>query len=253
MNQNDEGESVYLSIIIPAFCEEAKIGKDVRAASAYLAEKELTGEIIVVDDGSTDRTAETAKALAEGIPNLRVISYKRNRGKGYAVRTGIRESKGKYVMFADTGLCVPYEYVDIGLRKLNDGADIAIGSRRYQGAEIVKAQPLYRRLGSKVFWLVIKAWLSLPGGVTDTQCGFKVLKGDIARKLYSECTIDGFMLDIDMLCRAEQAGYKIVEFPVAWTNDSDTRYNPITGTWHNFKQLYRIWLNVGRQRRKSDV
>lgn len=234
-------KEAYLSIILPAYKEEAKIHLDIKSAAAYAKKRGFTSEIIVVDDGSPDNTTDVAKALYKDIPSLRVISYKPNRGKGYAIRRGIEASSGKYVMFADAGLCVPYSYADLGLDKLANGSDIAIGSRRYPGAEIIKEQPLYRRAGSKVFWLIVKNWLALPKNVTDTQCGFKLFKGKVARKLYSECAIDGFMIDIDMLCRANKEGYKISEFPVSWRNDADTHYNPVIGTLRNFSELWRIW------------
>lgn len=239
-------QSLQLSIVIPAFREARKIAEDIRAADKYLCSRRLSGEIIVVDDGSPDETARIAEGLVREVPTLRVISYRPNRGKGYALRTGIRAARGRIIMFADAGLCVPYDDLDPALDLLKRGVDVAVGSRCAAGAEILEAQPLHRRLGSAVFWLVVRTCFPLPAGVRDTQCGFKAFKGDVARRLYAECIVDRMMIDIDMLSRACRQGYNVAEFPVRWTNDPDTRFEPVVGSWHILLELARIWwdLNV---------
>lgn len=251
-SNNNDNSIIHLSIVIPAFREEKKIIKDIKAAVKYIDKRKIVGEIIVVDDGSPDNTAKVARNIADEIHSMKVLSYSPNRGKGYAIRKGIEASTGQYVMFADSGLCVPYYFADKGFEKLNNSADIAIASRRYKGAEVVRSQPLYRRAGSKIFWWIVKSWLALPKQVTDTQCGFKLFKGDVARGLYSECIIDRFMIDIEMLCRAKKRGYKVEEFPVKWANDADTRYNPIIGTLQNFVQLFLIWRDTRGTTEEND-
>jgi dolichyl-phosphate beta-glucosyltransferase len=237
-----------LSIVIPAFREAQKIGADVQAADKYLRDRRLTGEIIVVDDGSPDGTAAAAEAAAREIESLRVISYRPNRGKGYAIRTGMAATRGRVAMFVDAGLCVPYDDADVGMERLARGADIAIGSRRTVGAEIVQAQARYRRLGSRLFWLIVRTAFPATRCVNDTQCGFKLFAGDVGRDVYRRCAIDRMMIDIEMLCRAARLGYRIEEFPVHWTNDPDTRFKPLSGSWQNLRELCRIWwnLNIGR-------
>ena len=231
-----------LSIIIPAYNESRKITQDVEGAAAFLKHHQLTGEIIVVDDGSKDNTAEAARTVR--VPanvQLNVIRYEEHRGKGYGVRTGINASSGKYVMFADSGSCVPYEDTLRGLDLLRDGVcDIAHGSRKMRGCHIDKAQSFYRRLCSKMFhWLVIRD-MGIPAEFTDTQCGFKMYKGDVARHLYAEAVTDGFTFDIEIIMRAQREGYRIKEFPIDWTCDRDSRLSPTRNSWRVLSELLTI-------------
>jgi dolichyl-phosphate beta-glucosyltransferase len=238
-----------LSIIIPAYEESKKIARDISEAAGFLEAHKFTGQIIVVDDGSRDNTAAVAKKsfklknLSSKFPNvqLNIIHYKTHRGKGYAVRTGIKQSKGEYVMFADSGSCVPYEDTLRGLQMLkNDTCDIAHGSRKMRGCHIEKTQSLYRRICSKMFhWFVIHD-MKIPAEFTDTQCGFKMYKGDVARHLYGEAITDGFTFDIEIIMRAQIEGYRIKEFPIDWTCDRDSRLSPTRSSWRVLSELLRI-------------
>ncbi len=243
---NEYSSELDLSIVIPTYKEAKKIKRDIQAAADFLATHKLAGEILVVDDGSPDDTVETAMALETKFPTLKVLSYKPNRGKGHALRYGIAHSTGKKVMFADAGLCVPYDIATIGLTMLDlRMCDIAHGSRRMRGS-VRRQQPLYRRIGSKVYSLVIHTLIGVPSYISDTQCGFKLYRGDVARRLYAQAFTDGFMFDIEIILRSLMAGYQILEFPVLWSNDADTRFNPMRGTWGLFLQLVAIrWrLNI---------
>jgi dolichyl-phosphate beta-glucosyltransferase len=238
------GESpspVALSIVIPAFKERQKIQRDIRAAHQFLRERLAgDGEIIVVDDGSPDDTADCARMLQREVAELAVIAYPQNRGKGHALRTGIRASRGRYVMFADAGLCVPFDDALEGIELCRNGADLAHGSRRTAQSQVTVAQPGYRRAGSKLFWMFVRAFMGIPRHIKDTQCGFKVYRGEIARELYGEAITDGFMFDIEVIRRAAKKRYRIAEFPVHWSNDADTRYRPFRGTLRNLRELVRI-------------
>ena len=231
-----------LSIVIPAFEESKKIARDVEAAAAFLEGNHFTGQIIVVDDGSKDNTAEAARSV-EISPDieLKVIRYQRHRGKGYAVRRGMKDTGGQYVMFADSGCCVPYEDTLRGLELLKSGAcDIAHGSRKMRGCHIEKAQSLYRRICSRAFhWFVIHD-MKIPAEFTDTQCGFKIYKGDVARQLYGRCITDGFAFDIEIIMRAQKCGYRIKEFPIDWTCDRDSRLSPTRSSWRVLSELMTI-------------
>jgi len=217
-----------LSIVIPAYNESHKIARDVEAAAVFLDNNHFTGQIIIVDDGGKDNTAEAAGSveISQSI-KLEVIRYEQHRGKGYAVRKGMEQTTGEYAMFADSGCCVPYQNTLWGLDLLKSGeCDIAHGSRKIQGCHINTDQNLYRRICSKMFhWYVIHS-MKIPAELTDTQCGFKIYRGDVARHLYSECVTDGFAFDIEIIMRAQKEGYRIKEFPIDWTCDTDSRLSP---------------------------
>jgi dolichyl-phosphate beta-glucosyltransferase len=232
-----------ISIVIPAFNESGKIGYDIEAASQFLKRNGLGGEVIVADDGSTDETLRIAEAAGHSSPEgveVKTI-HNEHRGKGHAIRKGIKESTGDYVMFADSGNCVPYENVLRGLEMIKTGqCDIAHGSRKLAGADIKKDHGLYRHICSEFFhWFVIKV-MKAPAELTDTQCGFKIYKGEVARHLFDECITDGFMFDIEIILRARKEGYKIKEFPVYWTCDTDSRLTPAKSAWKILAELMKI-------------
>jgi len=242
-----------LSIVIPAFEESKKIARDVKAAAEFLVANSLAGEILVVDDGSEDDTAQAARAVA--VPSgvkLNVIRYEQHRGKGHGVRTGMIASTGRYAMFADCGLCIPYGNALLGLEMLkNDQCDIAHGSRRHIQSDILRDQPLHRRVLSRTFKFTVRTMLGVPRELTDTQCGFKMYKGDIARELYAECTSDGFMFDIEVILRAIRKGYRIGEFPVEWVCDPDSRLSVTRTPWPVLVELHRIKRAMARDARRK--
>ncbi len=233
---------MFLSVVIPAYNEAAKIAQDLTVTVAFLEAKPFESEILVVDDGSSDGTSQVVlRYIAEKRPSnvtVHSLSYGGNRGKGFAVRYGVIRAKGEFIAFMDSGLCVPLKYLDAGIEKLQAGADFAIASRRLPGTRIVRKQPLYRRVGSKVFWYVVQIFLGIR--VTDSQCGFKIYRGQVGNAIYSQLVTDGFMFDIEALVIAQQLGMKGVEFPVEWANDSDTRYHPFWSTLGAFRELVRI-------------
>src|SRR5688572_1039874 len=245
-----------LSIVIPAYKEAHKIDRDVRAASTFLKESGLSGEVIVADDGSDDGTAEAAREapVAEGI-ELRVLALE-HRGKGWAVRNGMTATRGQFAMFADSGVCVPYEDALRGLELIRSGADVANGSRKMRGSQIARGQSFYRRTLSRFFrWVVIRV-LGLPRNLTDTQCGFKVYRGDVARQLYGLCLTDGFMFDLEILIRARERGMRVEEFPVHWACDPDSRLRPSRIVHRSLGELItlkRILAEEKRQQRKDEA
>lgn len=224
---------IELSIVIPAYEESCKIARDIERAASFLKATRFRGEIIIVDDGSSDDTAETAEKAGlkfcrnktvPGAPEFHLIRLPRHKGKGCALRTGITRTTGEYVMFADSGCCVPFDNTLRGLKMLEDGrALIAHGSRRRPQSNIKIPQPLLRRLTAGAFRLFIKLLLPLPADITDSQCGFKIYRGDIARKLYAESFTDGFMIDVEVILQAKKYGFKINEFPIDWSCDVDSR------------------------------
>lgn len=233
----------YLSVVIPAYNEEKKISKDIEEAYKYFSENNINGEVIVVDDGSKDQTFNIANGFSNKYPSLKVINYGRNKGKGYAIKTGILQATGEYILFADSGLCVPFKFADYGLDLLKKGNDIAIGSRK-TNAKIIISQPLYRKLGSKLFHIFIKIFKIIPEGIEDTQCGFKLFKKDVAHNIFRRIFTEKFMWDIEMLRRASKEKYKIAAFPVEWSNDADTKFHPYIGSIENLLQIINIMFRT---------
>ena len=226
----------YLSVVIPCFNEAAKIETDIRAALEYFGSRPYSFELILVDDGSSDGTA----AILEQAGGARAICYRPNRGKGYAVRSGMLGAKGHYRLFADAGLCVPYSEMEKGLALLESGADVAIGSRKLAESQVVEKQAGYRRIGSSVFGLLVRNWMGLR--YSDTQCGFKMFTAQAAERLFSAARIDGFMFDAETLINARKFGLTVREFPVEWRADPDSRYKPFSGSFRNLFELVRIQL-----------
>jgi dolichyl-phosphate beta-glucosyltransferase len=232
----------YLSVIIPAYNEEKKIGTDLAAALDYFRAQPYGFELLAVDDGSADRTPEVLAAWEQRAhPDLRAICYRPNRGKGCAVRTGMLAARGEVRMFADAGLCVPFSDAAAGLQAIRQGSDVAIGSRKLASSRVVQAQASYRQWGSRLFGAVVRQMMGL-GGIRDTQCGFKFYTARAAQELFGAARIDGFMFDAEILILARRRGMKICEFPVEWRADPDSRYRPLVGSLRNVVELARIKL-----------
>ena len=142
-------------------------------------------------------------------PAVRAICYRPNRGKGYAVRTGMLEAKGAYRLFADAGMCVPFAEIEKGLALLESGADVAIGSRKLAGSQIIEPQAGYRQAGSAIFGWLVRNWMGLR--YSDTQCGFKLFTAQAAERLFSAARIDGFMFDAETLINARKSGFVVLD------------------------------------------
>ncbi|MCB0305933.1 MAG: glycosyltransferase [Calditrichaeota bacterium] len=242
------GEGIELSIIIPARNEQAKIARDVAAAGDFLQQAGLAGEILVADDGSDDGTANAAWNAASCLPAgmVQVLRGEISRGKGHAVRRGISATRGRWVMFADSGTCVPFDNALAGLKLLQTGeCELALGSRKLPGSDIVIPQIFSRRIFAGLFRWLIHRLLDLPRELTDTQCGFKLFNGDCARELFSRCQSDGFLFDLEIILLATHAGYRIKEFPVTWRCDRDSR---ISLTRTPLSVLRELWQLSRRMR-----
>ncbi len=231
-----------ISIVIPALNEAQKIRFDVEAASSFINEIQRNGEVIVVDDGSSDGTADVA--LKTKIPSsvkCEVIRLEQNSGKGFAVKTGILKSQGDVVLFADSGTCIPYTNALKQIERIRSGdLDIAMASRRLKDTQILVDRSRKRRFLSWLFRQAAIAITGLPRRITDSQCGFKLYKGEIARELFEECQTRGYMFELEILLRALQKGYRIEEFPVEWSCDLDTRLQPRREAFSVIKELIRV-------------
>jgi dolichyl-phosphate beta-glucosyltransferase len=208
-----------LSIIIPAFNEADRLPGTLDKFITYLKSQEYTYEIIVVDDGSTDGTPTI---IEEKYPNLqvRVIKQPKNMGKGAAVKTGVLASVGQEVLFSDADGSTPIEELQKLQNKLEAGFDLAIGNRR-DDSLIGQKQPFYRIWLGKAFNSIVKSLLGAP--IEDTQCGFKLIKGELARALFAKMKIDGFSFDVELLHLTFKQKGKVAEVPVVWINDERSK------------------------------
>lgn len=231
-----------ISIIIPVLNEQNKITKDIEAANRFIVDQQLQGEIIVSDDGSKDGTSDAAKNVkVSDQVNLQVIESTYHKGKGFAIKNGILRSTGKIVLFIDSGNCIPYHNILRGIEILEKGEiKIVHASRFLQQSKIIHPHRISRQFSSWFFRNVLIFWLNLPFKLTDTQCGLKIYKGDVARDLFSKCITDGFMFDIEMILRAKKEGYYIIEFPVEWTADTDSRLSQLRIPFSMLRELNKI-------------
>ncbi|MFW6129193.1 MAG: glycosyltransferase [Candidatus Aminicenantaceae bacterium] len=231
-----------ISIVIPAYNESKKIGIDIKAAAQFIKNNKLDGEIIVVDDGSQDSTAPVARSTPiSSSVKLKVLRFEKNLGKGMAVKTGIINSSGDVVLFADSGVCVPFSSSLAIINKINSGEfDIALGSRKLKESKIIRNRSWKRRLLSWLFRTVAILFLGMPRNISDSQCGFKLYKGNTARKLFQKMKTTGYLFELEILLRALKSGYRIKEFPVEWTCDLDTRLHPGREAFSLFREFFKV-------------
>lgn len=231
-----------LSIIIPAHNEENRLPASLEQVFAFLAAQSYEAEVLVIENGSTDRTLEVAQAFSARHANLRVI-HEPGRGKGLAVRRGMLEARGQYRFMCDADLSMPIEEVNKFLPPRLTDFDVAIGSREVAGA-VRYDEPSYRHLGGRLVNLAIRI-LILPR-LEDTQCGFKCFREAAATDLFGRQVMDGWSFDIEVLYLAEQAGYKIVEVPVHWYYRSESKVNAVRDALRMIEDILRIRLNMRR-------
>ena len=228
-----------LSIVIPAYNESADIEATMGAAVACLRELGVDGEVLVVDDGSSDDTAALVARFAEAHPMVRLVRNERNRGKGYSVRRGVLEAKGEWILFADADESTPFSEAGKLLAALRSGAaDVAIGSRALPDSDVARPQPWPRRLMGWVFRNLVR--LLVMRGLRDTQCGFKAFRRGAAREVFPRQTLDGFAFDVEVLFIARRLGYRVAEVPVRWLDSHDSRVHPLRDPARMFADLLRI-------------
>jgi dolichyl-phosphate beta-glucosyltransferase len=242
-----------LSVIIPALNEAAKIGYDVSVAAEFIADSGMTGEVIVVDDGSTDGTHEVAlTALVPRGVKRKVLRMGKNWGKGVAVKTGILAGSGDVVLYADSGSCIPYANALPSIWRIKAGGlDLALASRKLKESVICRRWPLKRRLLSWLFHWAAVIIGGLPRAITDSQCGFKVCRGEVARALFVGLETYGFLFELEIIARAIKRGYLVEEFPVEWSCDLDTRFRPGSQAFGIFKELLRV-RSISKKEKEVD-
>jgi len=242
----------FLSIVLPAFNEETCLDPAIATIASRMAAAGFSYEIIVVDDGSTDATAERAREIAGRFDprgrvgdvaswaEVRLISYAPNRGKGHAVRTGVLASRGRFVMFMDVDLSTSPSYIPAFLTEAASGADVVVASRRLPGSITQPTQGLVRRAGGRAFTRLSCAALGLPGGTTDVTCGFKMFKGAVARALFAQQKLDAWGFDAEIIFLAHKAGLSIRELPVRWSNRADSRVRVLRDAFRSLGELIAV-------------
>jgi glycosyltransferase involved in cell wall biosynthesis len=263
-------DEIFLSVVIPAYNEAARLPDSLQKVLSYLEARDYIYEVIVVDDGSSDNTADLGEnfvkqaAVNDSRSSIRIVRNP-HRGKGYAVRTGMLVAQGRYILFSDADLSAPIEEVEKLLKYLKGKYDIAIGSREGKGAERID-EPFYRHLMGRVFNTAVRV-VALPQ-FNDTQCGFKAFRREVAHTLfrnlhlYGEDTPDaqgalvtGF--DVEVLYLALKWGYKIKEVPVRWFYSKGANVNPVKDSYRLFKDIARVRMNdlrgvYGKRRPSAD-
>ena len=227
---------MHLSIIIPVYNEEKRIPNTLREIDKYLRKQAYDYEILVVDDGSKDRTVEVGRGLASTIKNLKITGYEKNQGKGYAVRFGLKEALGDYRLFTDADNSTSINQIEKMWPEFEKGFDLVVGSRDVKGAVLDPPQPWLRHIilgeGFKLYRkLIVGLW-----GIEDTQCGFKGFKKEAAEKILPKCRINRFAFDPEILVLAKKLGFKIKEIPVNWKNDLESKVN--------FKSILKMALDM---------
>lgn len=231
-----------LSIIIPSYNEEARLPGTLLRIAEYLPTLRLRTEVLVVDDGSTDRTAAVAESFHGKLTGLRVLSNGTNRGKGYSVRHGMLEAQGDMVLFTDADLSAPIEEAEKLLRPLNNGYDVAIGSRAMDRSLISTRQSIFRETAGIIFNKIVRMVLRLP--FVDTQCGFKAFRRERCRIIFEQQRIEGFGFDPELLYLARHYGLRAIEIPVRWGHSEATKVNMLGDSLKMFGDIFTIRWNA---------
>ena len=238
----------YLSLIVPAYNEEKRLPASLERMGAYLAVRDFSFELLVVDDGSHDATREVVRAFASTRSWVRLVHYDDaagkpvNRGKGYAVRQGVLASAGRDVLFSDADLSTPIEEMEKLLPPIARGeCDIAIASRALPESKLAIHQPWYREMMGRSFNKVVQQLIGT--SIVDTQCGFKAFRGEVARRLFSLALIDGFGFDTEIIYLARKFGFRVEEIGVIWRHMDDSRVNPILAPFAMLREVLEVRLN----------
>lgn len=252
---SDSGEfsQPLVSVVIPAYNEARRLPQTLARVDSYFQAQTYTTEILVVDDGSSDETAQLVEAFAQTHPRVRLIQND-HRGKGYTVRTGMLAARGHIILFSDADLSTPIQDIEKLLPWFERGYEIVIGSREGMGARRIQ-EPFYRHFMGRVFNAIVQ--LLTVRGIQDTQCGFKAFRDDAAREVFTRMqlygdsakTIRGGMVtafDVEVLFIGHKMGYRIKEVPVHWRYGTETKVNPLKDSYRNFRDVVMVRWNDAR-------
>jgi dolichyl-phosphate beta-glucosyltransferase len=236
--------SHFLSIIIPAHNEELRLPRSLRQVFAFLEKQPYSAEVIVVENGSSDRTLELAREFALHQSNL-IVLHEEKAGKGNAVQRGMLEARGEYRFICDADLSMPIDELGKFLPPVLNDFDVVIASREAPGA-VRYNEPSYRHWGGRAINLIIRL-LVLPG-LNDTQCGFKCFQAEAAQKLFRQQTLGGWSFDIEILYLARRKRMSIREIPVQWHFDADSKVSAVRDALRMIGDIFRIRINALRGR-----
>jgi len=240
------------SIVIPAYNESARLGGTLEKVLGYLAEQRWDAEVIVVNDGSRDRTADIVRKFAESNPALRLVENPGNRGKGYSVRNGMLNARGRILLFSDADLSSPIEEAPKLFSALAEGFDVAIGSRWLSPDLQVQRQSLHRQLFGRIFNLLLRLTLGLQ--FQDTQCGFKAFTRRAADAIFPMQRIERWGFDPEILFLARKRGFRVKEVPVVWGHSGGSRINPVLDGARMFSEMLRVrWYDIAGKYDSSTV
>lgn len=243
MSDEDLGP-LDLSVVVPAYNESRRIDSSLDAMLGFLRSRMESFEILIVDDGSDDRTAASVTERRE--PEVIVLQSDSNHGKGASVRKGVARSRGQRVLLADADYPISFEYLTAFERRLDEGYDIVCGSKSMPESKAMSAQPMHRRPLGRLF----NVWVRLLGLSTfrDTQCGFKLFRGDVARELFRQSRVDGFVFDVEILFLARSMGYRAKEDPVRWSHVPLSQVRALSNGLEMFVDLLRLRIDIWRGR-----
>jgi len=236
--EGEDGDGPRISLVIPAYNEEQRLPEFLDSIDAYRRGRAEPMEVIVVDDGSRDRTAALVPARAERDASLRLLRQVPNQGKGAAVRRGMREARGRYVLFADADGATPIAELDRFRPAMADHIEIVVGSRRLEAPGVLRVREGWREMMGSVFYTLVNL-LAVPG-IRDTQCGFKMFRRDVARQLFSRSTEKGWAFDVEILYLAQRMGYAVREVAVNWQAVEGSKVRPVADSARMFAALFRI-------------
>ncbi len=230
------------SFIIPAYNESSRIRPTLDEILRYISEKGWSAEILVVDDGSRDNTAEIIREYAVHHAQIQLIENPGNRGKGYSVRNGMLHARGEICLFTDADLSSPITEAQKLFNAIRAGADVAFGSRWLKAELQTERQPLYRQLFGRIFNLILRIFLGLH--YADTQCGFKAFRHEAAQRIFPLQRIERWGFDPEILFLARRMGMKVVEVPVLWAHSEGTRLHPFRDGMRMFGDVLHIRRNA---------
>jgi dolichyl-phosphate beta-glucosyltransferase len=239
---SDESQRYSITLIIPAFNEEGRILPTLQQSLEYLSHY-ARYEVIVVDDGSTDKTSQVVDGYVKSLPQVRLISYQPNRGKGFAIKTGVENAHSDVVFFMDSDLPYPLESIGRALPYFADH-DLVIGARDLPGAVEITPYPWYRKLSGNLFSVLVSNFIVK--GIPDTQCGFKGFRLEVARRLFSKITVFGFCFDVEVLAIAQRLGLRIKRLPVSLRHSGGSKVRIIHDSIEMLYQSLAIRARVNR-------